>query len=162
MKEKYKIYLIFWGPCVVLFLSFLIYLLFTKKQLESDLYRAITLSSTYIEIIHEFNNLRYLTPLKLTERYTINKDPFLLPFQDFPKSSSLYTSSYTFVEKPKMTLNMIYIEGKNKKCVINGGVFAEKSKINKDIKVLKIGDYYVDLQVKGQTKRVFLGATVSF
>jgi len=158
MKEIYKIYLIFWGPILVLAIFSILFLFKYKNTLTP--FSEIKLSSSYIEVANELNKLSSLKPFRPVENYNIIVDPFLTGFKEkVPKEKTIASEL-----RPIKTLHlsMIYIEGTKKICIINNNKFAEGSKIEKDIKIVRIGDYYVDLQIKDKTKRFLLGQAISF
>ncbi|QER42617.1 hypothetical protein F1847_07640 [Thermodesulfobacterium sp. TA1] len=159
MKENYKIYLIFWGPCFLLIVLTCFSFFLIKQKVFSTPFYVINLSSSYIEIINEINALNYLKPFQLIEKTAVNKDLFVNAKKTEPsKEKTLLTTIKPYM----LNLSMIYIEGNKKKCIINDKYFTEGSNLTQDIKIVKIGDYYVDLQIKGEIKRLFLGQTISF
>jgi len=158
MKEIYKIYLIFWGPISVLAIFSILFLFKYKNTLTP--FSEIKLSSSYIEVANELNKLSSLKPFRLVENYNIIVDPFLTGFKEkVPKEKTIVSEL-----RPIKTLHlsMIYIEGTKKICIINNSKFTEGSKLEKDIKIVRIGDYYVDLQIKDKTKKLLLGQALSF
>lgn len=158
MKETYKIYLIFWAPVVILVL-FTIFAGFKYKNTLTPL-SEVGLPSGYIEVIKELNSLNSLKPFKLVENYNIVVDPFSIGFREGFTKERVFPTEI----KPEkiLHLSMIYIEGTKKICIINNNKFVEGSKIERDIKIIRIGDYYVDLQIKNKGKRLLLGQTLSF
>ena len=158
MKEIYKIYLIFWGPISVLAIFSILFLFKYKNTLTP--FSEIKLSSSYIEVANELNKLSSLKPFRLVENYNIIVDPFLTGFKEkVPKEKTIVSEL-----RPIKTLHlsMIYIEGTKKICIINNSKFTEGSKLEKGIKIVRIGDYYVDLQIKDKTKKLLLGQALSF
>lgn len=157
MKETYKIYLIFWGPIIIL--AFFNFLVFLKYKTTLTPLPEVGLSSNYIEIVRELNSLNSLKPFRLLENYNIVIDPFSTGF----KEKSLKEKA--FITEPKLSkilhLSMIYVEGTKRICIINNNRFVEGSKLERDIKIIRIGDYYVDLQIKNKNKRLYLGQTFS-
>uniref|UniRef100_A0A7V6CDE3 Uncharacterized protein n=1 Tax=Thermodesulfobacterium geofontis TaxID=1295609 RepID=A0A7V6CDE3_9BACT len=160
MGETYKIYLVFWGPIIILAILAILLLFLFKPKNTLVPSSEITLPSSYIEVLNELNSLNYLKPFRLVENYSIIVDPFSAAF----KGEALQEKTFASELKPIKTfhLSMIYIEGAKKVCIINNIRFVEKSKLDKDIKIIKIGDYYVDLQIKNKIERLFLGQTLSF
>lgn len=158
MKDIHKIYLIFWSPIIILVIFSSLILYQYKKSLTP--LSEIRLSSNYIEIINKLNTLNSLESFKFLEEYTVIVDPFSVGFKEAsPKLNSIPTQ---FKSSKTFHLSMIYIEGTKKICIINDNKFIEGSKLEKDIKILRIGDYYVDLQIRNNVKRLLLGQTFSF
>lgn len=157
MKEEYKIYLLFWGPILIFAIFSFLFLLNYQRSLTPI--SQIKLSENYIEVVNQLNSLNYLKPFKLLEKEDIVIDPFSTGFKE-----TLLKPGISIKEKPSKIfhLSIIYIEGTKKICIINNNRFKEGDILEKDIKIKKVGDYYVDLQIKGKTKRLLLGQTLSF
>ena len=157
MREFYKIYLIFWGPIIILLVFTTLFLFKYKNTLTP--FSEIKLSSSYIEVANELNKLNFLEPFRLVENYNIVVDPFLTGFKEKAPKEKTFTSDLRPIKI--LHLSMIYIEGTKKMCIINNNRYVEGSKLEKDIKISRIGDYYVDLQIKDKTKRLLLGQALS-
>jgi hypothetical protein len=152
MKKEHYIYLIFWGP--LLFLSLiLIFSISTYKKSLKPL-PEIGFSSNYMEMLNQLNSLKFLKPINFVASYNLIKDPFHLPMKKSLTLSPVFPTKI-------IRLNMIYIENNKKICIINNKRFKEGDYIEKGIKLLKIGDYYADLQIKNQVKRLFIGQSFS-
>lgn len=151
MKEEYKVYLVFWSPLTFLVLAcILLFLSYYKKTAFP--FSSTKLPQEHLQIINELNSLYSLDTTQLQER--VGEDFFVLSAKHFTKPV-LSSPSEVF------HLKMIYIEGNQKACIINDKRFKEGDWLKKDIKVFKIGDYYVELQIKKQIKKLFLGEVIT-
>jgi len=154
MKKEHKIYFILWGvPLLILIVSLFILLIWYKKSIKP--LPEIMISSNYLQLINELNNLNISRKLKLISQSEIAIDPFI----SISKTSKSNISSKIF---QPIHLSMIYIEGGKKVCIINNISLKENDYVGGNIKIVKIGDYYVDLQMGKKTKRIFLGQTLTF
>jgi len=154
MKEEHKIYFILWGvPILILIVSLFILLIWYKKFIKP--LPEIVISSNYLQLINELRNLNISRKLNLPSQFEIGIDPFI----SLSKTSKSNISSKIF---QPIHLSMIYIEEGKKVCIINNKVLKENDYVGKNIKIVKIEDYYVDLQIGKKTKRIFPGQTITF
>lgn len=154
MKEEHKIYFILWGvPILILIVSLFILLIWYKKFIKP--LPEIVISSNYLQLINELRNLNISRKLNLPSQFEIGIDPFI----SLSKTSKSNISSKIF---QPIHLSMIYIEEGKKVCIINNKVLKENDYVGKNIKIVKIEDYYVDLQIGKKTKRIFPGQTFTF
>ena len=154
MKEEHKIYFILWGvPILILIVSLFILLIWYKKFIKP--LPEIVISSNYLQLINELRNLNISRKLNLPSQFEIGIDPFI----SLSKTSKSNISSKIF---QPIHLSMIYIEEGKKVCIINNISLKENDYVGKNIKIVKIGDYYVDLQIGKKTKRIFPGQTFTF
>ncbi|MCS7279189.1 MAG: hypothetical protein NZ530_03900 [Thermodesulfobacteriaceae bacterium] len=153
MKEIYKIYLVFWSPLILLGIGFFLILL-NYYQRPFISYPTIKLPQDYLQIASE---LKTLYPLNNTflKQENIGIDFIGLSGKHFIKPVTLSTPSET------LHLKMIYIEDKRKVCIINNIRVKEGERLKKNIKILRIGDYYVELQINNQIKKLFLGEIIT-
>lgn len=148
---KGQIFLLFWGP---VFLLFLIGGYFLLKQPPLSIKREITLPENYRKIM---DSMKVFEEIKKREKkddievFTFSHNPFYTP----PPKPSL-----TIAPREGLSLKLTMIlHLERKSCVINQKVYKEGDRIG-NIKIKKIGDYYVDLEVpkKGRV-RLEIGAT---
>lgn len=148
---KGPIFLLFWGPVILVFLIGGYFLL---KQPPLSIKREITLPENYRKImdsIKVFEEIKKKEKKDDIEALSFTQNPFYTP----PPQPSLTVAPR---EGLSLKLTMI-LHLERKSCVINQKVYKEGDRIG-NIKIKKIGDYYVDLEVpkKGRV-RLEIGAT---
>lgn len=148
---KGLVFLFFWSPVILIFLLGL-YLL--NKHPFLSIKREITLPENYRKImdsIKVFEEIKKREKKDDLEALTFTQNPFYTP----PPQPSLTVAPR---EGLSLKLTMI-LHLERKSCVINQKVYKEGDRIG-NIKIKKIGDYYVDLEVpkKGRV-RLEIGAT---
>lgn len=150
---KGQVYVIFWGPVILLFLT-IIYLLL--KQPVTYSHSGISLPENYRKILEvmkvleeqkeperEFTELAYLS------------NPFYTPppIQGSPQDAPRKVTTLALT-------SILHLERKS--CIINQRLYREGDRIG-NIKIKRIGDYYVELEVPGKGRVLLeVGATYNF
>ena len=157
LKTKYLLF--FWAPA--LFLLVLVFLLISKKQFP--VLSAVQLPQEYSQMLSQLSVKRNLPTLREEEKSSFLKEnPFLNAVAKGNATTIGNTTlDSTVASSNTLTLSMILISDK-KSCIINNKLYREGDKIG-EIKISKIGDYYVVLTLPNK-KKVYMevGATYTY
>uniref|UniRef100_A0A832GNW9 Uncharacterized protein n=1 Tax=Caldimicrobium thiodismutans TaxID=1653476 RepID=A0A832GNW9_9BACT len=149
---KGQVYIIFWGPVILLFVIILYTLL---KQPVMYSHSGVSLPENYrkiLEVIKVLEERKDPEP-ELDELAYLSNPFYTPPPQGSPQSAPREVITLTLT-------SILHLDRKS--CIINQKLYKEGDRIG-NIKIKKIGDYYVELEVPGKG-RVWLevGATYNF
>lgn len=147
---KGQVYILFWGP-VILFFVIMLYILLKQPVMYS--HSGVSLPENYRKILEVIKVLEeWREPEPKWDELAHLSNPFYTPppIQGSPQSAPGEVITLTLT-------SILHLDRKS--CIINQKLYKEGDRIG-NIKIKKIGDYYVELEVPGKG-RVYLeiGAT---
>ncbi len=149
-----QFFLILWVP-VLIWSGFCFY--YPWKKINYPMESEPSIPEEYKQILSTLNTYEKLKRLPEIGRVELRTNPFFSP-------PLLGQGNGTFSGASSFSLTLTSILNLDKRvCLINNKLYREGDRLENNIKILKIGEYYVDLLLpKGKRVRLELGATFIF
>jgi len=167
---KVKVWLVLFLPVVV---SAACVIWFLKGRFVAEESWYVSLPKTYSEIIALSQNYETLKKLLLKAKSSEKGKELRIVYNPFFESSGKTSGKGSKKGVPQTSFNRfrraLHLElilknptKHQKVCVINGKFYQEGSVVKKGIKILKIGDYYVEVRIGKKVVRIKVGDSYYF